>query len=333
MQFIKIHFFIFTVICLQFADICAQIQNSIIPAMEQIENIENLSIKKFSQTQYQEICDTLAQKDQRVRIATFNMLFPLYDATLDPINRWPQRFPRVVEAVMDMNADIIGTQELLQHQVNELMEKLGETYAFYAKPDDKYEMPGILYRKDRFEVVDSHVWKMPSTTGDSHEYILTLLILKDLNTDKIIALFNTHLAFSNINARDIQARFIADIVETYSQDYPTILTGDLNTFPHRRDLENLPFYDGDYIVRILTKGCLSDAKDVSILGHLGPMSTFTNEGQDPTAFKGIGTPGVFLDHIFVTNALTVLVHAVQPVQIDGNFPSDHMPIVVDLIVN
>jgi endonuclease/exonuclease/phosphatase family metal-dependent hydrolase len=62
------------------------------------------------------------------------------------------------------------------------------------------------------------------------------------------------------------------------------------------------------------------------------MSTFTNEGQDPAAFKGVGTPGVFLDHIFVTKDLTVLVHAVQPVKVDGCFPSDHMPIVVDLIV-
>lgn len=109
--------------------------------------------------------------------------------------------------------------------------------------------------------------------------------------------------------------------------------GDLNTFPNRIDLDRLPFLDGDYIHRILTQTILHDARDVSLLGHLGPISTFTNNPPDIQKFQGTGTPGVFLDHIYVSKEITVLIHATQPVTVGGGYPSDHMPVFIDFTLN
>src|SRR6185437_3441462 len=126
------------------------------------------------------------------------------------------------------------------------------------------------------ELIDSKVWHMTATSEKPTSGTLTMVMLKDLITGKTIAAFNTHLAFSNINMRDAESRFIAEQIEPYAKQMPVVLTGDLNTFSQRLDMPLLPAFDGDYVQRTLTKGSLKNSQDVSILGHLGPISTFTN---------------------------------------------------------
>src|SRR5205085_1931272 len=93
----------------------------------------------------------------------------------------------------------------------------------------------------------------------------------------------------------------------------------------------LPYYDGNYIFKILTSKSLRDAHDTALIGTLGPMATYTNREGSPLPFQGTGTPGVFLDHILVGGNILVLLQAVQPALVDGHFPSDHMPLVVDCV--
>jgi endonuclease/exonuclease/phosphatase family metal-dependent hydrolase len=158
--------------------------------------------------------------------------------------------------------------------------------------------------------------------------------LKDFKTGKTFAIFNAHLAFSEIDKREAEAQFIANLLSEYQQRMPVILTGDLNTFPNRPDLIRLPAYDGDRVEQILA-GSLKDAQKAAILGSIGPLSTFTNDPLDLEIkpFRGRGTPGVILDHIFVSDSVQVLLFAIQPGTIDGHFPSDHMPIIADCWLN
>lgn len=117
-----------------------------------------------------------------------------------------------------------------------------------------------------------------------------------------------------------------------AEQMPVLLTCDLNTFPNRLDLNRLPYYDGDYIHRLLTKNVFRDSFEVSLLGHLGPISTFTNAPEDGIPFQGFGTPGVFLDRIYVSKEIIVLIHAVQSGTVNGYFPSDHMPVIIDYLI-
>lgn len=316
--------------CICFSALQA-IENSIIPEIEFYETVENLNPKKFSSHQFKDITSVLDHKEEKIRLLSYNILFALYDHNLDYENRWPQRLPRIAELIDEMQPDIIGVQELYDPQSQELQAYLNDVYAFYSKPCVDGELNGIFYRKDRFEVIESHVWYMSETPQIPDADTLTLLKLKDVKTGKTVALFNTHLAFSKIDKREAEARFIAEYTKKYTGT-PTVLMGDLNTFPARLDMKRLPFYDGDYIHRILTSGALKDAKEVSLLGHLGPIATFTNENEDPIPFKGRGTPGVFLDHIYVSPGINVIIHAVQPGTVDGHFPSDHLPILIDFIL-
>lgn len=308
------------------------IENSVIPMIEKFESMESLNLNKYPRNQLQEIESALQQKEMRLRIATYNILFNDCDHNLEFENRWPQRLPRIVELLNEMQPDIIGVQELYPGQLKDISPYM-KNYSFVAKPCADKELNGIFYRTDRFELLNSTVLYMTKTPQVPSSETLTIVQLKDKKSGKSFALFNTHLAFSNVNKREFQARFIAEQVEILAAQMPVFLTGDLNTFPQRLDIGNLPFYDGDYIHRIFTKKGLKDAKEVSILGHLGPISTFSNADGNPTPFKGTGTPGVFLDHIYVSSGITVLMHAVQPGTVNGHYPSDHLPVLIDCVIN
>lgn len=299
------------------------VENSIIPVIENFESIENLPSTKLTKNQLSEISDALEKKAEKIRLVTYNMLFNLYDHHLDEENRWPNRLPRIVELINEMKPDIINTQELYPSQVEDIVSLIGKDFSFFpGQKDDDGESYGIFYRTDRFELISSQI-----------DYPLSMVQLKDLKTDKIIQICNTHMPLSNIEKRESNAHKIVQITESFAKEMAVIFTGDLNTFPGRLDLENLPFYDGDYIHRILSKGALKNSKEQSLLGHFGPISTFTNNQTSVQPFQGTGTPGIILDHIYVSEKVTVLTHAVEHGTVDGHFPSDHMPVLIDFLVN
>lgn len=317
--------------------LCATIQgyaveNSVIPLMERFEQVENLSQHKYSRHQFGEISCALAQKSNRIRLVTYNMLFNRLDSQLNPIDRWPQRLPRIVELLNEMQPDVIGVQELYPDQLEEMIKKIGQEFAYYGLPCEK-ENNGIFYRRDRFELVKSQVMYMTSTPQVPSPDTLTMVQLQDRATGEKFAVFNTHLAFFDVDKREYQARYIAEHTAPVAKEMPVIVTGDLNTFTNRPDLVKLPFFDGDYIYRILTKGPLKNSRDLSLVGHVGPISSFTNDPNDKEPFMGLGTPGVILDAILVSTDITVLLHAIQPGTVEGHFPSDHMPVLIDFLVD
>lgn len=310
------------------------LENSIVTQMEHVQAIENLQRSKYADSQWEEIERALSQKDLRIRVATYNMLFDHNDDKLDPKHRWPVRCSRVVDLVDDMQADIIGIQELQLHQVNDLLQHIGNAYSFFTKPEPTGEQNGILYKTERFEVVDSKIWYKDGYPADAkNQKILTMIKLKDKKTGILFAAFNTHLSLS-LKERNVQAKFFAEVIKPFADEMPVIFTGDFNVFPNRIDLKTLPYLDGDYVINHLLKSTLIDAKNVSLLGHLGPIATFTNDpAAEGKGFQGYGTPGVLLDHIFVTPDVTVLIHAVQSGTSGNEFPSDHFPVVIDMLLN
>lgn len=316
--------------CLIFSSLFA-VENSIVPLIEKYEEAGNLPLHKFSLNQQREIVDVLKCKKEKVRFVSYNMLFDLHDDQLSECNRWSKRLPRIVELVDEMQPDVMGTQELYNGQMKGLLSHIGIYYEFYGKPCCDGEMNGIFFKKSRFVLLEGKVWYMKIASENDCD-TLTMVHLKDRKTGKEFAVFNTHLAFSKVNKREAQARFIANEIKPIIDKMPVIFMGDLNTFPCRFNLEKLPFYDGNYIHRILTSASLNEATELSVLGHLGPIATFTNASDDGVPFTGLGEPGVFLDHFYVSSKVKVLIHAVQPGKVEGYFPSDHMPIIMDALI-
>lgn len=308
----------------------ASLENSITPHIENFESIDALPFQKYSKNQLTEIESALKRKNDRIRVVSFNMLANDAEEQREEINRWPSRLPRIVEILNDMQPDVIGSQELYQNQLNDLLPYIQDTFSFYGKPRSDGELNGIFYSKNRFEMIKGSVWQIPTMGKLSNT--VTMVQLKDIRTGNIFAIFNAHLAFG-ADEREQEVRFIIEKITPIAKTMPVMLTGDLNTFPNRLDLDRLPFYDGDYTHRLLTNDVFQDSSDVSLLGHLGPISTFTNAPGDGIPFRGYGTPGVMLDRIYVSKGITVLIHAVQGGTINGYFPSDHMPVLIDCLID
>lgn len=78
---------------------------------------------------------------------------------------------------------------------------------------------------------------------------------------------------------------------------------------------------------------IKNSETRSLIGHFGPISTFTNNGAETTPFQGTGTPGIVLDYIYASDKVIILTHATEAGTVDNCFPSDHMPVIIDFIID
>jgi endonuclease/exonuclease/phosphatase family metal-dependent hydrolase len=305
----------------------AAIEDSTVPLVEAAERIENLQNAKYSDYQLVEITEGLKHLDEKVRIVSFNMLCNDRDAIRPVGTRWPERLPRIIAILQEINPDVIAVQELYAPQLKELTALLDPDFTFFGDRRTDEEYCGIFFRKSRFNLVQAEAHHIPQIGRIGN--VVTMIQLKDKKSGQTFALFNIHVMIG-ANERDHEIRFILDRMIPLSVTMPVILAGDLNLFPHRTELK-LPFCDGDYIHRLLTKHKLHNASEIALLGHYGPISTFTNDPKEGigTPFSGTGCPGVMLDRFYVSDRVEVLVHAVQPARVDHQFASDHMPIFMD----
>jgi endonuclease/exonuclease/phosphatase family metal-dependent hydrolase len=321
---------------------------SIVPALDALL-IGEVPEKKISALHARDWSVAQRKLDAKIRVVSYNILFDRYDHQLEPKHRWPVRASRVLQALKSFDADIIGLQEVMHSQATDICAALADRYAFYAQgtTDGKFkgEMNGILYRKERFQLEEqATIWCSETPDRPSDDPVgggrtaLTVMRLNDQRSARSFYVINSHFPFfrrgHGVEARDYCAKVVGKLVEVLEKDVPVIMTGDLNSFPALVD-KDLPFYDGDRLLDTLALAGLVDSQYAALIGHIGPQATYTNDpegSKDKKAFAGTGTPGVYLDHVLVKDACA-LAHAVDPVRVDGEFPSDHMPVIVDLVLN
>jgi endonuclease/exonuclease/phosphatase family metal-dependent hydrolase len=335
-----------------------RITDSVVPL---IENIENVPPKKYSENHFSEIHAALDKKAQKVRIVTYNILFDIFDDQLkDKTHSWAERFPRVVKSIENMHPDVLCLQEVYPAQLRDLQNRIGDTFASFTGKSTTGELNAIFYNKERFELdlenyhdgsmnLSSDSLAMPINPKDDKivaqisDFLppelepgtrLTMAHLRERHTGKRFAVISTHLTYYRINSREDQANFILAIVQKlHAQNKTVLLAGDFNSFPNRPDLTMLRFCDGDRIGRIF-QAQLHNAKDAALLGHVGPLSTTTQDSlkSDSKPFEVVGTPGVILDRIYVSPEIEVIVSAIEPSRVDGHFPSDHLPVIADVLL-
>jgi len=334
---------IFCTLTLLFFPLQGKIENSVIPLMEYLQR-ETVPENKLTFTQKETLEKTLPYLGEKVRVMSFNMLYDLYEKKYEEADHWKNRFYRIAELLHYTLPDVIGSQELLPHLLDDLLPLVESEYSFVG-PGAKEQwhnrpIDGIFYRRSRVALLEakylftSATPHVPSDNPFGKRHLVTQGHFRMKDSGKEFILLNTHCAFMDGDSREYSIRFIARYVENFRPEIPIFVTGDFNTFAFRGDLENLPFYDGDLCQRIMTQNSLIDSREATILGAVGPLGTYTNEPDihPSTPFVGTGIPGIHLDHIYVNEALTVLNYAVEPAKIDGRFPSDHMPVVVDAVL-
>ncbi len=261
-----------------------------------------------------------------LRTMSFNIR---YNTPSDGVNAWPNRKVWVADLIRYHGADVIGVQEALAPMLADLDTLLpGFARVGVGRADGRMggEYSAILYRTDRLEMLDSGTFWLsptPSVAGSNGwdaaiERVATWARFRDRRSGCRYLHLNTHFDHIGENARQQSARLIRERLAVLAPGGPIVVTGDLNSDPQ----------SGAY--RVLTRDTIASATpplrdgfDVSRARHYGPTSTWT-------AFKTI-EPGRRIDYVMVSPNAQVLRHAILADSWDGRFPSDHLPVVADVL--
>ena len=263
------------------------------------------------------------QADEPVNVMTFNVR---YDNPDDSLNSWAYRKDRVANAIRFYDADIVGTQEVLHNQMEDLRQRLpGYESIGVGREDGKEagEYSALWYRADRFTAKESGwFWlsETPEVAGSKGwdgacERIATWAKLQDKLTGKELFVMNTHLDHVGVAARREGVKLVLDKIQELGGDLPVILTGDFNAEP-----------ESDVIKQVTDTADpehLTDARTVADLVY-GPNWTFHDFSSIPYEHRER------IDYIFVKNGLEVLKYGILA-ETEGNAHlSDHAPVLVSV---
>ncbi|HXG63584.1 MAG TPA: endonuclease/exonuclease/phosphatase family protein [Blastocatellia bacterium] len=249
-----------------------------------------------------------------------------YNNPGDGQNAWPQRKRMVASMFRFHRADLVGVQEALKDQIDDLETLLPEYgWCGVGRSDGKLggEFSAIFYHKGRFDLLESSTFwlsETPQVAGSkgwdaSLPRIVTWAKFRDKATKLTFFHFNTHFDHKGARARAESARLLLTQVGKIARNSPVVVTGDFNA-----NESSEPY-------RILTtgdeaQGKLQDARYVSANGHHGPTSTFNNFGPL--------IPGAKIDYVFLKGGVRALQHGVLADHWDGRWPSDHLPVLAEV---
>lgn len=259
---------------------------------------------------------------QKLKIMTYNIR---YDNPNDGENSWSNRKEYWVSQVAFYEPDIFGIQEALPNQVTDIA-GLFPKYNYVGIGRDgigKGESSNIFFKIDRFKVLQENTFWLSETPDKiakgwdaALNRVCTYALLNDTKIDQPFWVFNTHLDHIGELAKTKSILLIlSKIKEMNIKNYPVFFMGDFNSEPTEERIINL-------------KKEMNDSRDISEEKPFGPSGTFN-------AFKHIYAVTKRIDYIFLSkdNPYVVKKYAILSDSRDLKYPSDHLPVYIELQFN
>jgi endonuclease/exonuclease/phosphatase family metal-dependent hydrolase len=255
---------------------------------------------------------------QNVQVITYNIRFNNPD---DGVNAWPKRSNEVAALLEFHQPDIFGLQEALISQIEDLQAKLPKMkWVGVGRDDGKKagEFSPIFYNAEKYKAIKqgsfwlSQTPEKPGLGWDAaFNRVCTWILLETDKKDRQFMVFNTHFDHKGNQARIESAKLILRKIKELNKDnLPVILTGDFNLTP-----EQAP-------IAVITKE-LKDSRSISKKAPYGPSGTFNN-------FEFNSLLKDRIDYVFVNDLIEVKQYAVLSDSRDLRYPSDHLPVFVNL---
>jgi len=264
-------------------------------------------------------CDKQSKKDietpTKISAMTYNIRL---DIKSDGINQWDNRKEAILSIIRNYKPTIIGIQEALPQQVSYLQENLKQ-YGSIGEGRDgdvKGEACTIFYRSDQLQLLSKETFwlsetpKKPSIGWDAaYPRICTNGTFSQKNTHKKINIYNTHLDHIGETSKLNSIKLIIKHIQKSNKQEASILMGDFNSLPNSTVVNYTRQHLSDSNIK-------QDATSIS-------SGTFN-------AFNIQETPKSRIDYIFSKNiTLSSYKHLHTKTQ-EGNWPSDHIPIFVEM---
>jgi endonuclease/exonuclease/phosphatase family metal-dependent hydrolase len=251
-----------------------------------------------------------------LNIASYNLRLNLAS---DGPNAWPQRRATVQALLRYHEVDIVGTQEGLIDQIEDL-EAMGDYARVGVGRDDGArggEHSAIFFRKSRFEALRhgdfwlSETPDRPSLGWDARccKRLASWVELRDRQqAARSFYVFSVHFDHEGEVARRESARLLLQRIAQIAGSAPVFALGDFNSTPETAQIR-------------LMQASLRDAYLASETAPYGPLGTFNDFRIDAPMRERI-------DYIFVSPGIRVLKYGVLSDSLAGRFPSDHHPVLV-----
>jgi endonuclease/exonuclease/phosphatase family metal-dependent hydrolase len=245
-----------------------------------------------------------------------------YGTAKDGENAWPARREMLFDVIRQQDADVVGLQEALDFQIDEVIAAVPAYAVVGVGRDDggeKGELSAILFRRDRLRVAEAGTFwfsDTPSTPGSTSwgntiTRICTWARFIDRDGRGFYH-FNVHLDHQSQPSRERSTVLLRARIDTRAvMRDPVVLTGDFNVGESNPAIATLtgpspasaPFLD-TFRVRH------PDATDAGTFSGF----KFGNSGPDK------------IDYVLVQPGTEVLAAEILRVSRDRRYPSDHFPV-------
>jgi len=264
------------------------------------------------------LCAFTSIRAQSFIIGTYNLRF---DNPRDTGNLWINRAPVVTSLIRFHDFDILGIQEGLINQLEDISRQLPQYQRYgLGRNDgkDAGEHSAIFFKKDKFKLLDkgdfwlSETPEKPSKGWDAKlNRICSWVYLQDVKTNKRFYFFNTHYDAVGKIAREESSKLILEQIKTIAGRQPVVLTGDFNGED-----------SSSWYLRIADSGFLKDTFRQAAHPYVNNPST--------NGFgRSLGKNGI-IDHIFTTENFTVEKWGILSDSYHGKYPSDHFPVLAEI---
>jgi endonuclease/exonuclease/phosphatase family metal-dependent hydrolase len=259
-----------------------------------------------------------AVKAQQITIGTYNIR---YDNPRDSGNLWIDRAPVVAGLIRFHGFDVLGVQEGLKNQLDDINKALPE-YTRYGKGRDDGKDAGehsaIFFKKDKFKLLkggDFWLSETPDVPGKGWDVtccnrICSWVFLEDLKTRKQFYVFNVHYDHQAMVARRESSKLILKKINEIAGTKPVLLTGDFNGGR-----------DSEWYKTIANSQVLADVSGLV-------KFPYANNGSS-NGFR-IPKGQSVIDHIFMSKQFTAIKWGILTDTYFGKFPSDHFPVLAEI---
>lgn len=265
-----------------------------------------------------------AKKLQTCKIISYNIRL---DTESDGVNAWTLRKERVVKLLKSHKPDVFGLQEAMFHQMEYISKKMpGYERVGLCRDDGKTqgEASPVYFNKSKFKPGQSGTFwlsETPSVVGSrgwdaACNRVVTWVELFPLKAgEKPFVVFNTHFDHMGVVARKNSALLLLHAIDSLANDMSVIITGDFNSKP------------GDEPIRII-----NDSKTPKLLDARLITLKKSDPGYTFTGFSVKDHETEQIDYVFVKEGQMVSDYKVDECAKKGFYPSDHLPVIVNVIL-
>lgn len=278
--------------------------------------------------------DEVEVRTIEISVMSFNIRYGTAD---DGPDRWENRKDLVAALLRKYRPDLVGVQEALHFQIQELLRALPAYRKIGVGRDDgqtEGEYSAIYYDTTRFTVEDHNTFwfsetpRVPGSTdwGNEITRICTWGRFREKASGASFYGYNLHLDHQSQYSRERSVALLISRIQNRATRDPVIITGDFNAGednPVIKYLKGVQNPGGIFSNQTINPIPFEDSYRVQ-RQHTERVGTFNG-------FEG-RTTGPKIDYVFVQPFIEVESAQIIRDHQQGRYPSDHFPVTATLLL-